>query len=735
MSKLRAALAAKGASYKPRTHHLEENGAPKYLNRLVFETSPYLLQHAHNPVNWFAWGAEAFERAKRENKPILLSVGYSTCHWCHVMERESFEDTEIAAFINQNFIAIKVDREERPDVDDVYMRAVRFLSGRGGWPMTVLMTPEKEPFFGGTYIPARDGDRGTRQGFLTLLRQTSAQFKKDPTELIAKGQAISQKVEAASVPQSPGDIPGAAVLAQTAGAYIQRLDRRHGGFGRAPKFPRPASLDFLMRYAAGSQVERERASEALGAATLTLSKMSSGGMNDQVGGGFHRYSTDERWLVPHFEKMLYDNAQLVGAYLDAFQITGDVAHRETARVTLDYVLREMTGSEGGFYSATDADSLVPGGHMEEGYFFTWTPEELAATLPSEEVRAVTAFYGVTSRGNFEGRSIFFRSQSLTEVAKAENLVPSALQGLLASARSKLYEERKKRVSPGLDDKILTSWNGLMIGAMARGSFVLDQPRYLDAARRAADYLLKTARGKDGALLRSTKDGVSKQRAFADDYSFFIHGLLLLSEASGEPRYLREAIRLQEILDAQFWDERDGAYFTTGHEYETLLARDKPSYDGAEPSANSVAAENLLVLAGCTDNDSFRERAAQILAAFSGELARGMGAPRLLSALSSYLSVPLQVILVQGEDSKEAGAMASTLRKSYLPDAFVVLGDPAQIESLAAVAPSVAGKGALSGKTTAYVCERGRCELPAKDAATLRSQLAKYRSTVSVAPSL
>ncbi len=510
MVELKDALNKKGAEYQPRTHHLLQDGSPQFTNRLILETSPYLIQHAHNPVNWQPWGDAAFERAKRENKPIFLSVGYSTCHWCHVMEKESFEDLEIARLINENFIAIKVDREERPDVDAIYMTAVRFLSGRGGWPMTIVMTPDKDPFFGGTYLPPRDGERGARKGLFTVLHELSAEYQKNSANLIAHAQETSRKVAAAVDPVRPGNIPDHAVLDAAARTYRAQFDEVWGGFGRAPKFPRPSSLDFLLRYQRGARMRGEDDAGALTEVLSTLRHMAAGGIFDHVGGGFHRYSTDRSWLVPHFEKMLYDNAQLVSVYLDAYQVTGEELFADVARRTLGYVLREMRDENGAFYSATDADSLGPSGHLEEGYFYTWTPSELDAALSDEQFALVTKTFGVSQRGNFEGRSIFYREP---------NFLSPFLTNEIGQVLEQLYRVRAARPQPATDRKVLTSWNGLMIHALARAGFVLGEGSFLSAAQQAADHLLDQAKNPAGGYFRTTRGNVSKQPGFLDDHSF------------------------------------------------------------------------------------------------------------------------------------------------------------------------------------------------------------------------
>jgi uncharacterized protein YyaL (SSP411 family) len=722
-AQLRQALLARGPDYKPRTHHFNEDGTPKYVNRLILETSPYLLQHAHNPVNWHAWGKEAFERAKTENKPILLSVGYSTCHWCHVMERESFEDEEIAAYLNEHFVAIKVDREERPEVDDLYMKAVSALAGRGGWPMTVVLTPDREPFFGGTYFPARDGDRGARKGFFTILKELQARYTTEPEQVVAQARAVSAQIRAASAPARPGAVPGPEAIERAARSLAQSFDPVWGGFGGAPKFPRPVSLELLLRYH-----RRTGDEQALHIVLHTLEKMASGGMYDHVGGGFHRYSVDDRWLVPHFEKMLYDNAQLVAVYLDAVQLTGREDLKRVATQTLDYVAREMTSPDGAFYSATDADSPTPGGHEEEGYFFTWTPAELEQVLGRDRTRAVTAYYGVTPAGNFEGRSILHTQRSAADVAASVGMSLMELETELNAARASLYRVRSTRPPPLRDEKILTSWNGLMISAFARGAVVLDRPDYAARARRAAEFLLEALRTKEGRLLRSHMDGRARHNGYLDDYAFLGQGLLDLYEATFDLRYLGEAISLQEQLDAQHLDEEGGGYFMTSDDHERLLARDKPAYDGAEPSGNSVALMNLLRLEEFTGREDYRRRAEKGFAAFAATMARGgPGVPKMLSALDYYLDAPFEVLIVAPQAGGAPEPLLTRLRRTFLPNRIVAVTTEGEaLEQAASLLPLLQGKRALGGRTTAFVCEKGRCELPTSDPEVFARQLARTR---------
>lgn len=722
---LTSALLTQPADYQPRSHHKDEDGAPHYTNRLIRESSPYLLQHAHNPVSWYPWGEEAFARARELGRPVFLSVGYSTCHWCHVMEGESFEDEEIASVLNSRFVPIKVDREERPDVDGVYMDAVRLLTGGGGWPMTIVMTPEGEPFFGGTYFPARAGDRGNRAGLLEILDKLATQYETDPATVLEEAQRITKRLQQQARPQPPGDIPTSAAIRRAAAQLLARYDKEWGGFGNRPKFPSTANIDFLLRYHRRSGDEA-----ALAAATGTLDHMAAGGIRDHVGGGFHRYSTDRRWLVPHFEKMLYDNALIAQAYLEAWQVTGDPQYAAVAREILAYVGREMTHEDGAFYSATDADSEVPGReHQEEGWYFTWTPEEIETIVGPDAARLIQLRYGTRAAGNFEGRNIFFAARSLAEVARMSGLSEEALEEELTVARQALYDVRAGRPAPLRDDKILAGWNGLMISAFARGGRLLQDDGLSQRAADAADFLLANLED-DGRLRRAWRAGQAREDAVLDDYAYLIAGLLDLFETTSDPRWLDAAIRLQTTLDEKFADT-GGGYFFTASDAETLLTREKPSYDGARPSGNSVALQNLLRLAAWTTDDAYRIRAQRGFAAFAATLnQRGSGSPRMLAGLDFLLDTPKEIILVAPEGS-DADAVTQPFReilaRSFQPAAVVVVtAEGAAAEALAARVPLVAGKTARSGHATAYVCENRVCDLPTTDPEVFREQLAKTR---------
>ncbi len=713
-------LAAAGAAYEPRTRHLREDGSPLYTNRLFLSSSPYLQQHAHNPVNWFPWGDEAFEAARRLKRPVLLSIGYSTCHWCHVMEEESFEDPEIARVMNELYIPIKVDREVRPDVDAIYMQAVQMMSGgQGGWPLNAWLTPDREPFFGGTYFPPRDGDRGARTGFLTILQQLSRVYHEQPDKV---AQAAAQLVEAlqAGLGGHPpaSSPPDAGVLRRAFGFYAGHFDPVDGGLNRAPKFPSSLPVRFLLRYD-----RRTGEDQALEMATLTLRKMATGGLYDQAGGGFHRYATDARWLVPHFEKMLYDNALLAVTYLEAWQATGDPSFARITREILRYVRRDMTSPEGAFYSATDADSRTPDGHAEEGYFFTWTPEEIQSVLDPVAARLVKAHYGVTAGGNFEGRSILHVARPLEEVAAELEVPAEEARRLLDAAREALYEARKARPAPLRDEKVLAAWNGLMIGAFARAGLALDEAADVEAAAAAARFILERMRDDRGRLNRSFKDGRAEHPAFLEDYAFLIGGLLDLYEAGSDPRWLREAVALQAILDDHYADPA-GGYYTTSDDHEKLLAREKPGYDGAEPSGNSVAALNLLRLAHFTGEDRYRAAADRLLAAFGATLE---GSPAALSemllALDFRLDDVREVVLVTPSAKASAGVLLDPLRRLFLPSRVLAVVPQGKAQAPhAALLPMVEGKIAQEGKVTAYVCKLGVCRLPTTDPSELVEQL-------------
>lgn len=725
-------LASKGPAHTPRTRHVDEDGSPRFTNRLIEESSPYLLQHAHNPVNWYPWSDAAFERARVENKPIFLSVGYSTCHWCHVMERESFEDEAIAAFLNRHFIAIKVDREERPDIDSVYMAVVSLLTGRGGWPMTVIMTPDEDPFFAGTYLPPRKGVRGSGAGLIDILPEIVRAYTQEPQRVISHAQEISQRVQRMSATQPGPGVPRDDLIVLAAQRLATTFDRSHGGFGGAPKFPEPSRLLLLMRYA-----RRTSDARAISMVTTTLDEMAAGGIYDHIGGGFHRYATDAQWLIPHFEKMLYDNAQLAVVYLEAGQLTGDRAYQRVVRQILDYVAREMTSPEGGFHSATDADSPSPSGREEEGWFFTWSRRELVERLGVEESAIVSAVYGVSDQGNFEGRNVLHRTKRNGEVAAELGVSPTRVATVLTKARSILYDARASRPRPLVDEKIITAWNGLMISAFARAGWQLADDRYVEIAERAGRFVFEQMRAKDGALVRAYRHGKKSSPSFLNDYAFMVAACLDLYETTGTAVWLERALRLQAKQDAGYLDGQDGGYYLTPNDGERLLVRDKPTYDGAVPSGNSVSAENLLRLHDFTGDVQFRKTAEDLFAWLSLRVARSpIDYPRLLTALDRYYDAPLEIAIIGPRARKEADALARRLRTTFVPNkAFAVLTEAEATEQQAQI-PWLDGKKALRGRRTAYVCERGRCDLPTSEPGVFQAQIdrrAPYPSFAQTPP--
>ena len=706
----------RGEAYRPRTRHLDEQGQPIYTNRLFLQSSPYLLQHAHNPVNWYPWGDEAFDTARRLDRPVLLSVGYAACHWCHVMEAESFEDEEIAGYINANYVAVKVDREERPDVDSVYMRAVQAVAGQGGWPMTVWLTPDRKPFYGGTYFPARDGDRGAPAGFFTLLQKIRASYTERRELVERSADELSQVVRRMLAPTEGSRLPGEGLLERAVASSRKRFDGVNGGIAGAPKFPSSLPIRFLMRHH-----RRTGDAGSLDMAILTLEKMAAGGMHDQVGGGFHRYSTDARWLVPHFEKMLYDNALLVPAYIEGWQATGNAGLRQVAVRTLDYVVREMTSPQGAFFAATDADSLTSGGQRDEGYYFTWTLAELEAILDADDIPIATAVYGVTAGGNFEGRNVLFQAKDPEALAEDLGIPIAQLGAAVDRINGRLYDYRQKRPAPLRDEKILAAWNGLMISAFARAGFSLDTPAYIEQAGRAAAFIWDQM-VVGGRLQRSYKDGAARGNGFLDDYACFIAALLDLFAATADPLWLDRAVELDRTLEKRFADADKGGFFMTADDHEDLIAREKPMLDGALPSGNAIAMMNLVRLHALTLDPSYLERAGKGLKAFSGAMEANPAAfGEMLPVLQDCLHPPLAVILVVPA-GEAVDAWIKRLRSAYLPGSLTMVVSASQGERLSRKAALFAGKAALGGAATAYVCRNGVCPKPAMSIAEMTALL-------------
>ena len=739
LAEFKKAQDKKGPSYRPRTRHLDSNGNALFTNRLFLEKSPYLLQHAHNPVNWYPWDEKAFEEAKKKNRPILLSVGYSTCHWCHVMEEESFEDLEIARYMNENYIAIKVDREERPDIDSVYMNAVQMITGRGGWPMTVWLTSQKQVFYGGTYFPPRTGDRGASIGFLPLLKQLKKIYEEKQEDIAKTGKDIKRALQETLSPASGSDnIPDKKIFQDLASQLKKRWDPAHGGIKGAPKFPSSFPSRLLLRYYLKTQDK-----EILKAIHVSLNGMLKGGLHDQVGGGFHRYSTDERWLVPHFEKMLYDQALLSLAYLEAYQHFKTENYKDTAVRILDYVARDMQSKEGGFYSATDADSLVfeakkaipqnviphtDTEKREEGLYFTWTPEEIDQALNKKQAELIKNYYGLTPDGNFEGRNIFYVSKELSETAKALNLDVLEAKKLLISSWETLYQTRQLRPLPLRDEKILSGWNGLMISAFVYGYFILNEKKYLLQAEKSARFVLNNMR-KKGRLYRSWREGTAYIPAYLDDYVFFMAALLDLFEWTGNTEWLSAALELDRVLEKNFEDKERGGFFMTGRDHEALMVREKPLYDGAEPSGNSVAIMNLLRFSELTGNDSYRVRAEKAFRYFSAILKNSpFSFSEALLALDYYHSRINKIVLVLPDKAQtETDSLFNELKKWYLPNKALIVIHQSQAEKQQNLLKPVTGKTAMNGKTTAYICERGVCQFPAFDLKELRRQLKEIQN--------
>ncbi len=693
----------------------------EHTNRLAGEKSPYLLQHAHNPVDWFPWGEEAFEKAKREDRPIFLSIGYSTCHWCHVMERESFEDRSVADILNRHFVSIKVDREERPDVDSVYMAYVQAVTGSGGWPMSVWLTPRLKPFFGGTYFPPED--RGGRAGLKRILGRIAEAWKNERDRLMDSADSVVEQLRN-SAPLMGADTtadPDESALDEAFQQLLRSFDSVHGGFGAAPKFPTPPILNFLLRYHARTGEDKAREM-----ALLTLHRMADGGIRDHIGGGFHRYSVDRQWHVPHFEKMLYDQAQLACLYLDACRITGDGDLAGVARGTLDYVLRDLRGDQGQFYSAEDADSPCPDdpNQRKEGAFYLWDQPEIESHLTPEDAALFRFVYGVEQEGNvrddphgeFGGKNILYHARTLKDAAGEWNISHQEAEETLDRIRRRLFEVRSRRPRPHLDDKAVTSWNGLMISAFSRASQVLDEANYLKAANDAADFLRKNLFDVErGVVLRHYRDGAAEIDGYLDDYAFLIQGLLDLYESGFDIGRLEWALELQKTQDRLFEDSEGGGYFSTSGEDGSILLREKSYFDGAEPSGNAVSAHNLLRLKHMLGREEFGNKAENLFRAFGGIIDSTPHAlPRMLLALQFYLGGPKQVVIAGDPESDDTRALLKAARRHFVPDKIVLLADGGRGQDvLSGYQPYIAGM-APEGPARAYICENQTCRAAVED---------------------
>jgi uncharacterized protein len=681
----------------------------RHTNKLIGETSPYLLQHAHNPVDWYPWGSEALERARREDKPILLSIGYSACHWCHVMEHESFENEAIARLMNENFVCIKVDREERPDLDTIYMNAVQMMTGHGGWPMTMFLTPDLKPFYGGTYYPPED--RRGMAGFPRVLTAIADSYKNRREEILSSADAITNELKKGDRFAASNELLTTEVLNSAFLALRGNFDQKHGGFGGAPKFPPSMTLMFLLNY-----YKRTNSPEALSIVETTLQKMAGGGMYDHLGGGFARYSVDARWLVPHFEKMLYDNALLARIYLYAYQETKKPLYRTVAEETLQYIFRDMTGRSGGFYSSEDADS-----EGEEGKFYVWTKAEVLDILGEQEGELFCAFFDVTDAGNFEhGGSILNTPKSPEEFALETGKTVDEVQRIISKGKSALFHAREPRVRPGRDDKMLAAWNGLMLTTFAEASNILERDDFREMAIRNAEFLT-TQLMKNGRLLRTYKAGQAKLNGYLEDYAYVVEGLLAVYEATFDLKFFRHARTLADTMIEYFWDDQEGGFYFTSSDHEELITRTKDFLDNATPSGNSVAALALLKLGIMTDEQGYSRRAATILRALQPAMSRYPSAfGYTLRAMDFYLSEPKEIAVVGDLDSHEVRSFVREIYEHYIPNKVVAGSEPMN-EAAALEIKLLTGKVDVN-TATAYVCRNYVCLAPATFAEQLASRL-------------
>lgn len=671
----------------------------KYTNKLIHETSPYLLQHAHNPVNWYPWGDEALKLAKKENKPIFLSIGYSACHWCHVMEEESFENEPIAELMNAHFVCIKVDREERPDLDEIYMTAVQVMTGSGGWPLSVWLTPELEPFYGGTYFPPED--RWGRTGFPNVLQQLADLWQNQPGKILQSGGQLKDYLRQINQVQSSESEVNMDVWHTAFREAQSRFDEKFGGFGNAPKFPQAMELSFLLRYYFHTGKK-----DALNIVEKSLRAMAMGGIYDQLGGGFHRYATDAKWLVPHFEKMLYDNALLAKTYLEAYQLTGENYYANIARETLNYVLREMTSPEGVFYSSQDADS-----EGEEGKFYVWQSDEIENLLGPHHSNVFDEYFGVTAQGNWEGKNILHVSIEERDILHKYQLDSREFMELVTKSKHKLLRIRDKRIAPATDDKILTSWNGLMISAMCKGFQVLRDEKYLDSAKKAVAFLIDKMYIESN-LLRTYRNSKSHLSGYLSDYANFVAALLDMYESSFELEYLKKAIELNNLTLQKFWDENTGGFFFTPSGHEHLIVRTRNPYDNAVPGGNSVAVHNLFRLSEFTDDNSLKEKAAKTTKLFTAQMKKSPSAfSYLLSSLDYLWGTPKQIVISGEKKSKPVAEMVASIHSKFLPNKVLALTEPKGGDDELLNLPLFIGKSAQSSTAKIYVCENYACQSP------------------------
>ena len=692
----------------------------KIHNRLIHEKSPYLLQHAENPVDWYPWSEEAFLRAAREGKPVFLSIGYATCHWCHVMAHESFEDSEVAALLNRDFIAIKVDREERPDIDSVYMAVCQQMAGQGGWPLTIVMTPEKKPFFAATYIPKET--RFSLMGLLTLLPRITSIWKEKRSDLISSGERVIAAISSQDITSSEIG-PGEDLLDEGYNSLLIQFDPAYGGFGHAPKFPTPHTILFLLRYGA-----RKSDTRALAMAKKTLNAIRNGGIYDHLGGGIHRYSTDAQWHVPHFEKMLYDQALLVMACTEAYQVTGNPEYKKTAEEIIGYVMRNLHSPEGAFFSAEDADS--PDG---EGAFYVWTPQEFENLLGSEDAALAAHVFGLTPNGNFQdpergcGYNILSRTLPAENIAASLEIPETVLSTRIESIRTRLLAARELRDRPSLDDKVLGDWNGLCIAALAQAGRVFDNKSYVKGAKTALQFILTRMRSDDKGLLHRYRDGDAAIPGFADDYAFIIHALIELYETTFEEPYLATALKLNKYFFEHFWDKKNGGFFTVSDTAEALIIRKKEIYDGATPSSNSVAFMNLLRLSRLTGDASLEENASFLSRSFAGTVNQSPSAYTWFLCGLDEIVKPHEVVIVGKDGAEDTQELILALRSQYLPSVTVMQFAPGpQAEALADIAPFTQNLSMVNGKATAYVCSGQACSIPVTDPKSVLAEIDRLK---------
>ncbi len=673
----------------------------KYTNKLVDEASPYLLQHAHNPVNWYPWGEEALAYARKENLPIFLSIGYAACHWCHVMEKESFENVEIAEILNRNFVPIKVDREERPDLDEIYMNAVTLLSGSGGWPLSVWLTPDLKPFFGGTYFPPED--QWGRIGFRNILLRISDLWRDQQKEVISGAESLTQSINQLNSNEPAQFEPGLELWQKAVLLLSNMYDEKNGGFGRAPKFPRPMDLSFLLRYYFYTNDRK-----ILGMVEKTLRSLANGGIFDQLGGGFHRYATDEKWLVPHFEKMLYDNALLPIVYLETSQITGETFYKEIAEGTLDFVLDEMADADGGFYSSLDADS-----EGVEGKYYVWSKEEIDFLLDKKSAEVFCAVFGVREKGNWNGKTILRRKMSNEEAAERAGISGNGVEKILKQAKKKLLQNREKRIKPFIDDKIITAWNGLMIIALCKGNQILGKKSYAEAARKAADFLLEKM-FVDGELFRIFSRGKVQQHGYLTDYALLSSALIELYATTFEIRYLLSAIEINDLCIEKFWDQKSQSFYFTPHDQKNLLFRTRNEFDNVIPAGNSVAVHNLFRLYQFTGKKEYQDIAYKAILAVGDQVNRSpAGFPFLLSVSDAVWANPKEIIISGDRKNSLFGEFVSSINKHYFPNKIVGWADNELKKTAPEAARWLIFQGKFQDTVEVYICENYSCHSPVK----------------------